>query len=58
MVFASRSPKRQSPGHAAFRAAGLTLSFEAAIDEATRVLQGIAPQGPAQAGEPFGGPGR
>ena len=37
--------------HAAFRDAGLTLSFEAAIDEAARGLQSIAARGPAQAGE-------
>ena len=33
--------------HAAFREAGLTLSFEAAIDEAAQGLQSIAARGPA-----------
>ena len=44
--------------YAAFRGAGLTLSFEAAIDEAARGLQGIAARGPGPAGEQLGGPGR
>jgi tetratricopeptide (TPR) repeat protein len=35
--------------YAAFRGAGLTLSFEAAIDEAARGLQGIAAVTPARA---------
>jgi len=34
--------------YASFRDAGLTLSFEAAIDEAARELQSIAARGPAQ----------